>query len=112
MMLTQDDVITLYENVQNITEEMLVAAREKNWSLFEELGAKCTNEVVILKSEEVTGTLSSDNIEKKFKLIQSILGNDRAIRDITEPWMKNLDALIGNTSNQKKIERFYNSRDF
>ena len=29
MMLTQDDVITLYENVQNITEEMLVAAREK-----------------------------------------------------------------------------------
>jgi len=49
MMLTQDDVISLYENVQNITEEMLAAAREKNWSLFEELGAKCTNEVVILK---------------------------------------------------------------
>ncbi|WP_180738066.1 flagellar protein FliT [Polynucleobacter cosmopolitanus] len=112
MMLTQDDVITLYENVQNITEEMLVAAREKNWALFEELGAKCTNEVGILKTEEVSAPLSSDQIEKKFKLIQSILGTDRAIRDITEPWMKNLDALIGNTSNQKKIERFYNSRDF
>jgi hypothetical protein len=71
MMLTQDDVISLYENVQNITEEMLVAARDKNWSLFEELGAKCTNEVGILKSEEVTAPLSSDNIEKKYTNLPS-----------------------------------------
>lgn len=112
MMLSQDDVISLYENVQSITEQMLMAARDKNWSLFEELGAKCTNEVGILKAEEAASSLSADYVEKKFKLIQNILGNDRAIRDITEPWMKNLDALIGNTNKQKKIERFYNSKEF
>ena len=38
------------------------------------------------------------------QLIQDIMKNDRAIRDITHPWMNELSTLINTIGTQHKLE--------
>jgi len=107
--MNEEQVINLYENVKFITHEMLLAAQMKNWEQFTSLGDQCSQEVNTLKSFDAVAKLTGPLLDKKFELIQSILGTDKAIRTITEPWMHNLENLMKNTAVSRKLEGTYNS---
>jgi flagellar protein FliT len=107
--MNEQTVIDLYENVQTITHEMLLAAQMKNWEEFYSLGRRCDEEVSTLKSYDAVAKLSGQLLERKFELIQSILGTDRAIRKITEPWMAQLESMLKNNTSSRKLEFAYNS---
>lgn len=109
MALPEKDLIHLYENVQALTQEMLLAAQVENWEEFHHLGRKCAQEVDALKSVDAVAKLSGQLLNRKFELIQNILGTDRAIRRITEPWMRQLEMLMKNNSATMKLEFAYNS---
>ncbi len=110
--MNEETVIHLYENVHHITHEMLLAAQMKNWEEFYSLGRQCDLEVKTLKSYDSVAKLSGQLLDRKFELIQGILGTDRAIRKITEPWMQQLDGLLKNNSASMKLEYAYNSGAF
>ena len=110
--MNEESVISLYENVNTITHEMLLAAQMKNWEEFYSLGRQCDQEVKTLKSFDQVAKLSGELLNRKFELIQNILGTDRAIRKITEPWMNQLEALMKTTSDSRKLEYTYNSGAF
>lgn len=102
-----EEMLSLYSSMANITDQMLSAARAGDWDRVTALEAHCASHVATLKSGEIPAALSGAARAKKVALIQQILASDREIRDIAEPWMANLSALMHSAGAEKKLSQAY-----
>lgn len=105
--MNSEEVISLYEQVAVITNQMLAAAREYDWEQLAELESRCASHVETLKRDESTAPLTGAVREQKIRIIQKILADDREIRNITEPWMEQLATLIKSTGTERKLSQTY-----
>lgn len=101
------EVISLYESVAELTDQMLAAARKEDWDLLSKLEADCAHVVDMLKQNEASVTLSEDRRERKIEILRKILEDDRDIRNLTDPGLKKLSALIQSTSTERKLVKAY-----
>lgn len=106
-MLNSQEVITLYETVAVITDQMLAAARNGDWDQLVALESRCASHVETLKQGEPPAPLTGANRERKVTIIKKILADDREIRNLTEPWMEHLSKLINSTSTERKLSQAY-----
>jgi len=106
-MMNSQEVISLYETVATITNQMLAAARNGNWDELAALEVHCSSHVATLKAGEAPVPLSGLLRERKVKIIQKILADDREIRTLTEPWMHHLSKLIDNAGTERKLNQAY-----
>jgi flagellar protein FliT len=106
-MMDSQEIISLYENVASITDQMLEAARNGNWDELVALEARCAGHVALLRTGEQPLPLTGVVRERKVKIIQKILSDDREIRNITEPWMTQLSKLINSTGTERKLKHAY-----
>ncbi len=111
-MLNNEQVLALYETVSQISGQMLVAAQAHDWERFESLGTRYVQEIDAIKAETPSDALTSVQRIKKGQIIREILGNDRAIRDITQPWMRELQAMMHKVGTQRKLQQAYGSNLF
>lgn len=102
-----EEVLSLYETVAGITDQMVAAARERDWERLTALEALCASHVATLKREEKPTPLPTVMREQKVRIIQKILADDREIRSITEPWMQQLSAMINNVGTERKLSQAY-----
>lgn len=93
MAMSSEEVITVYENVSQITRQMLAAARSSDWATLQRLEQDCASQVSALKNGK-PAPLSGELRARKVRLLQTILADDREIRTITEPWMDQLALLM------------------
>jgi|SRR5450830_1180789 len=103
------EVISLYESIAQLTDQMLAAARNEDWDLLSKLEADCAYVVDVLKKNEADVTLNDDRRERKIEILKKILEDDRDIRNLTDPGLKKLSALIQNTSAERKLAKAYGS---
>ncbi len=101
------ELLNVYEKVAHITAEMLAAARANDWALLAKLEIDCSLQVGTLREFEGPSELPDDLKSKKISIIKQILADDRAIRDITEPWMENLSNLMKSSSTSRKLSQSY-----
>lgn len=101
------ELLIVYEKVAQITADMLVAARANDWELLSKLEDDCSDHVGTLKEFEGPTELPAELKTKKITIIKQILADDRAIRDITEPWMLNLANLMKSSSTSRKLSQSY-----
>jgi flagellar protein FliT len=106
-MLNTAEVLSIYENVSEITDKMVAAARSGDWDTLVALENRCSGQVNRLKAEEPPEPLSAEVRETKVRIIKKILEDDRQIRDIVEPWMKQLAVLINSTGTERKLTQAY-----
>lgn len=106
-MLNSHDVITIYESVAEISDQMLAAARNAEWDRLAELEVQCSSHIDSLREGESPIRLTGEVRERKVKIIQKILADDREIRNITEPWMANLAKLINSNQTERKLVQAY-----
>lgn len=111
-MVNAEQVIEIYEDMSNLTGQMLAAARSRDWEALVELESKCASHVRTLAEGEGPVTLEGERRDRKITLIRKILADDRAIRDITEPWMAELAALMANARTERKLNNAYGSVQF
>ncbi len=108
---TNADTLPIYENMAVISNQMLDAARNANWELLSALELRSSAYIETLKKNGASEDQidNSDNAlrERKVALIKKILADDRDIRNLTEPWMKQLSSLIKNTGNERKLAQAY-----
>jgi flagellar protein FliT len=90
-----------------ITDQMLAAARTGDWEQLVELESRYASHVAILKKEEPRAALSGVARDRKVEIIKKILEDDREIRNITEPWMAQLTALINSAGAEHKLSKAY-----
>lgn len=101
------ELLTVYEKVASITEHMLDAARANDWALLEQLENDCSLQVRTLKEFEAETVLPLMLKEKKISLIKKILADDKAIRDLTEPWMQQLSKLMQSSNTTRMLSNSY-----
>lgn len=106
-MMNSEEVISLYEAVSDLTAQMLDAAKSRDWEKLVELESHCANHVQTLKDREPVAALSGAIRDRKVSIIHKILADDREIRNITEPWMAELSALINSTGTERKLSMAY-----
>ena len=105
--MTSLELISIYENVSVLTQQMLMAARSGDWDRLVELEASCTMQVQTIQENEEPVVLPKDARQKKIEVIKRILEDDRKIRDLTEPWMAQLSKLMQNSATQRKLSAAY-----
>ena len=99
--------LEVYEAVGQITDRMLAAARGGEWEQLTELESQCSALVAQLAATGETVPLALDGRARKVRIIQKILADDRAIRDLVSPWMADLAARLNSTSTSRKLTTTY-----
>jgi flagellar protein FliT len=108
-MLAMPSQLQLYEEVSLLSARMVEAARASDWDKLIELENSVASLRNILMTTPEDYGLPTDDVNRKRSLIQSILENDAEVRRHTEPWMEQLQQLIGVGSKQRKMERAYSA---
>ena len=97
--MSYENICSLYESVAELTNQMLLAARNQDWDQLTELEISCAdyNEQIrdYVELEPLTGQAQS----RKLKSIKLILANDREIRDLMAPWMMKLNSMLNHKGN-------------
>jgi flagellar protein FliT len=101
------EMISIYENVATITDQMLNAARSSDWDLLSKLESDCSSQVQTLKDNDTGLALPPELKSKKIQIIKKILAHDKEIRDLTEPWMAQLSNLMKTSELSRKISQAY-----
>lgn len=102
-------MISLYEEVAVITDQMLAAARTSDWEQLVVLETRCASLVERLKTRMPAVPLTGEAREKKIRIIKKILADDCEIRNITQPWMARLNELINSAGTERKLHQAYGS---
>ncbi|MCX7221073.1 MAG: flagellar protein FliT [Burkholderiales bacterium] len=106
-MLNSMEMISIYENVAEITDRMLNAAKSADWDLLTELERTCYTRVQEIQNKDTNLELPLEIKNKKIAIIKKILADDKEIRDITEPWMLQLSKLMKNSESNRKLSQSY-----
>lgn len=112
MMMNDEQVLALYESVSELTGKMLAAAQSGNWDHLAELESRCASHVQVLREGEAVVVLSGERRAHKVAMLRKILADDRAIRDITLPWMAKLSTLLQSSSVERRVATAYASPAF
>jgi len=105
-MMTHSDIAAVYEAMVGISDRMLAAATAGDWDRLAELEQQSAACVRQLK-DNADGPLAGQERARKVVAIRKMLDADRQIRDLTQPWMAKLSALIGNSHTERRIARAY-----
>ena len=108
-MMTSQEIVSVYEAMVALTEQMVAAAGSGEWERLTQLEQQCAAHVSRLKQQEAPLALEGASRERKVEAIRKMLDDDRKIRDLTMPWMRHLSALINNTGAERRLARAYGS---
>ena len=108
-MMTNQEVLSEYAAVAELTGQMLAAAEAGDWDQLVVLEQRCTLHVDTLQRCEAAVELNPTGRQAKIECIRRILADDRRIRDLTMPWMAQLSALISNSGTQRRLANAYGS---
>jgi len=90
--MTSNEVLAMYENIAAITGRMANAARAGDWNGLAQLETQCALQASAARAG--VPPLEGDQRKRKIDLLKQIMANDRVVRDVTEPWMGQLDRAM------------------
>jgi flagellar protein FliT len=88
-------LLNYYEAIEKASADMLAAARTGNWDEVVKLEGACAVLIAQLKSAAQSGQLMNGEAKEKSRIMQRILLNDAEIRHLAEPWLEDLDNMMG-----------------
>jgi flagellar protein FliT len=89
--MTSAEVLSMYENIAGLTNQMAAAARIGDWNGLGKLEGQCATEA--RAAGNGVPALSGGQRLRKIDLLKQILANDREIRDLTDPWMNSIPGM-------------------
>lgn len=105
--MNSQQIITTYETILAITGQMLDAARNDDWERLVALEKDRKKLVEELIAENYGLPLSSRFQQRKAEIIRKVLADDAEIRNITEPWMAQLQNFLGSAGRERKLSEAY-----
>jgi flagellar protein FliT len=82
----------MYENLAGLTAKMSLAAQAGDWNALTSMEKQCASHAAAI--ETGVPALSGAPRMRKIDLLKQIMANDRAIREVTEPWMGKLASVM------------------
>ena len=109
--MDEQQLISAYERILAITGLMLAAARQGDWERLTELERRCRAEVEgLIALGDGQPKLPEPLRQRKTQIIRSVLADDAEIRRITQPGMAQIEQMIGNIGNQRKLTKSYGAQ--
>lgn len=87
-------LLNYYQAIEKASQDMLEAARTGNWDQVLKLEGACALLISQLKHSAAAKPLGGDEAQFKSRIMQRILVNDAEIRQLAEPWLDELDAVL------------------
>jgi flagellar protein FliT len=89
--MNSSEVLSMYENIAGLTNQMAAAARLGDWDGLSKLETDCATEARAASTG--VAALSGAPRLRKIDLLKQILANDREIRDLADPWMNQIPGM-------------------
>jgi flagellar protein FliT len=96
--MEQHTLLDYYKAIENASQQMLVAAQTENWDQVVQLESTCAVLIEQLRGKARTNKLSSEERREKLRIMQRILRTDAEIRLLAEPWLSDIELLVGDRS--------------
>ena len=93
------NLLSYYEAIERASADMLDAARTGNWDHVIKLEGACVLLISQLKNAARGSALSGEESQLKSRIMKRVLVNDAEIRHLAEPWIDDLDQMIGGRPN-------------
>jgi flagellar protein FliT len=90
--MTSNEVLDMYENIAALSGRMALAARDGDFNRLAQLETQCALQAAGARA----GVPALEGVQRKRKidLLKEIMANDRAVREITEPWHGQLECAM------------------
>lgn len=105
-MMTSQQVLSIYEAMVELTEQMVAAAGAGDWERLALLEQRCAAHVAAIRDCEPV-PMKGCNRQKKAAIIKQLLADDRKIRDLTAPWMAQLSAMLNGGAAERRPASAY-----
>jgi flagellar protein FliT len=103
-------VITNYESLAAITDQMRAAAVNSEWDNLIMLEKKCSHFVETMKPVDKSVVLDESARQTKIRLIKKILKDDAEIRNHTETWMEQMQRIMSSNRQEQRLVQTYLSQ--
>lgn len=100
-------LLSTYDSLSVTTGHMLSAARHGDWDRLVSLEQDCADIVARLSALETEDPLPPAVRARKAALLRKVLADDAAIRDITQPYLKRLEAMLGANRSEQRLLNAY-----
>ncbi|MET0320458.1 MAG: flagellar protein FliT [Duganella sp.] len=89
--MNASEVLSMYENIAGLTNQMAAAARMGDWDGVGQLETQCSG----VARATATGVPALDGAPRlrKIDLLKQIMANDREIRNLADPWMNTIPGM-------------------
>lgn len=88
-------LIDYYKAIEHTSKRMLEAAQEEDWDQVVRLEGACAVLIEQLRAESRLQNLAPNERAEKQRIMLSILRHDAEIRNLAEPWLADIDHLLG-----------------
>jgi flagellar protein FliT len=99
--------LNCYDQLAELSEEMLSAARQNNWDGLSALELKAQLVVNNLKAMPEESSHNDRFRQEKMRLIRLILALDAQIRDLVQPRLAQLDRAMRAPRTQRRLSAAY-----
>lgn len=96
-----------YDCLAHTTARMLCAAQTRDWDKLVDLEKHCAELIARMSALETDDPLPADVRGRKVAMIRKVLADDAAIRNITEPWLQELGAMLSANGRTQQLLRTY-----
>ncbi|WAW09552.1 flagellar protein FliT [Oxalobacter vibrioformis] len=100
-------IMAVYDKISAVMSLMVQAAEMNDWDTLVDLELQCSTYVNTLRAGDHHDGLTEDEIQLKMDMIQRILEDDRRIRELADPRMKELSDLIYHSATTRKVQQAY-----
>jgi len=103
-----NDTLPYYESIGHVSQLMLTAARHRDWDTLVDAERCCA--VLIARLQTVgasDGDLDSEGKKRKQQIIRRVLAEDAEIRDLTQPWLQQLESHLGSARRARDVKATY-----
>ncbi len=87
-------LIDYYKAIESTSQQMLDAALEEDWDAVVRLEGACALLIEQLRERSVEMELSAQERTEKHRIMMTILRHDAQIRELVEPWIDDLGAMV------------------
>lgn len=103
----EQQIVAHYMRMASLSQRMLAAAVDDDWDRVCATEQECARVIDALSS---IGDLSPTDPalrRQKLDLMKRVLADDAAIRLLSQPWLKKLDAMLQTTDVRERLGRAY-----
>ena len=94
-------LLEYYKAIEGASRQMLEAAQMEDWDQVVRLEGACAVLIEQLRAKSRQKDLEPQERAEKQRIMMSILRHDAEIRNLAEPWLTDIDHMLGGTRHKQ-----------